>query len=233
MPSSVSFSLADLCSAWAHGWTITRETSSPEPLLLAGAHALEVPTPIEDRRIVLPEPTIAAVRAGLAELSSSPDACLRFPGDDDDWRPLLGAGWSLFEPGWFMHRPVMRRTIGEDAEGYEVVVKRSEDHAAVEIWAAAGGGGREIVSHGLIGAARGSAASPAELAGWGTVDQIWTLPEHRQRGLGRRVMLELENAAHGMGLTDLVLTSTPMGLMLYDSCGWSEISRCVWAVTSP
>jgi GNAT superfamily N-acetyltransferase len=225
---------ADLVTAWAHGWTITRESSAPQPLQLGGTDALEVPTPIEDRRIVVPDPTQGSVRAALADLSDSSDACLRFPGDDDDWQLLREPGWDLLEPSWFMHRPVMRRTIGDEAEGCEtVVVDHSEDLVTVEIWAASGvEGQREIVSHGRLGAARGSATVPENLTAWGTVDQIWTLPEHRQRGLGRRVMLELENAAQERGVTDLVLTSSPMGLMLYDSCGWSEISRCVWAVNS-
>lgn len=217
----------EIAGAWAHGWTSSRQMPAPAPLTLAGEPALEVPSDFEDRRIVLLRPTVPAFREAMDLLSSVPNASLRLAGDDDDWQPHLNPGWTLDEPGWFMTRRVEHRTADELGDAYEVSVETDSARTVVVISSLDDQTGRaEPVAQGHLGVAG------RQHPGWGTIDQIWTLPEHRQRGLGRRVMIELENAAHERGLTDLVLTSSPMGLMLYDSCGWSEVSRCVWAVTT-
>ena len=56
---------------------------------------------------------------------------------------------------------------------------------------------------------------------YGVVDQVWTRPADRRRGLGTLLMTMLGNRAVSLGLTTGVLSATDDGRALYRSLGWA------------
>ena len=62
--------------------------------------------------------------------------------------------------------------------------------------------------------------------GTGEVKRLWVDPTWRGRGLGRRLMSELEDAARGLGFTSLHLGTgdrQPEAVALYESAGWERL----------
>lgn len=58
----------------------------------------------------------------------------------------------------------------------------------------------------------------------GTLFNVFTVPEHRRRGLARKVMECLINAAHELNLDVLELHATEDGYALYRSLGFADDS---------
>jgi putative acetyltransferase len=60
----------------------------------------------------------------------------------------------------------------------------------------------------------------------GEVKRMWVAPAARRRGVARRVLEQLENAARGLGLTALRLETgarQPEAIALYESSGYGRI----------
>ena len=64
--------------------------------------------------------------------------------------------------------------------------------------------------------------------GYAEIKRVWIAPEARGRGLSRRLMAVLEEAARSLGIATLRLDSNsalPEAIALYRSSGWTEIDR--------
>jgi GNAT superfamily N-acetyltransferase len=70
----------------------------------------------------------------------------------------------------------------------------------------------------------GVGVRPFELEpGVGEIKRLWVDPEWRRRGLGRRLMDEIESAARRLGFTSLHLATgdhQPEAVALYEASGW-------------
>lgn len=61
---------------------------------------------------------------------------------------------------------------------------------------------------------------PQTTEGW--VIATWVHPDHRSNGLGRRLMVDLEDAARAAGVRRLLLFATTDGRPLYESVGFEQ-----------
>lgn len=62
--------------------------------------------------------------------------------------------------------------------------------------------------------------------GVGEVRRLWVDPGWRGRGIGRALMIGLEDAAKGLGISALVLSTgdrQPEAVALYESSGWERL----------
>nr|WP_116246727.1 GNAT family N-acetyltransferase [Nocardiopsis sp. FIRDI 009] len=82
-----------------------------------------------------------------------------------------------------------------------------------------------IVAGGAVRPYRQERATQPETAEF---KRVWTSHRHRRRGLARRVMTALEEAARDLGYTRVVLftgPSQPEALALYDRLGYRRLGR--------
>jgi GNAT superfamily N-acetyltransferase len=79
---------------------------------------------------------------------------------------------------------------------------------------------------GATGPAVGGVGVRALGPGLGEVRRLWVGPDWRGRGIGRRLMAALEDAARDLGLTSLRLATggcQPEAVALYESSGWDWV----------
>ncbi|CAL9614636.1 hypothetical protein SUDANB121_05727 [Nocardiopsis dassonvillei] len=80
--------------------------------------------------------------------------------------------------------------------------------------------GGEVVAGGAL---RPYRVRPGERPGTAEFKRIWTCARHRRRGLGRRVMAALEDAARALGYADVILftgPNQPEAVALYERIGY-------------
>jgi GNAT superfamily N-acetyltransferase len=161
------------------------------------------------------------------------------PSKDD--AVYLAAGYRCDWVEILMDRPL---TSGDAARPFDPRIVRTLDAAQIERLAQAWTGGRApngyqpIVeehnsTHGLVQAL---IEIDGETAAYGRaivrgpdafISDVNAFPNFRRRGLGEAVMHALHTGAARLGATRVVLTSTQMGLPLYEKLGYRTLAQ-VW-----
>lgn len=202
---------AGLVAAWLSARSMARDL--PPPIPDRGGWRVDTGLPTEKRRHVFP---IAC--PGLVELGAAIDeplVMLKLGGSHAELAALLPARWRL-EP--LAHIMTCDGRFGGRCElpaGYALTIDRNGDRAFARIVAPDGGT-----------AASGHAA---ELQGVFVYDRIATDAAHRRRGLGRALMLALQDTRRSAGSRQ-VLTATADGRALYASLGWEV--HCPWSTAA-
>jgi RimJ/RimL family protein N-acetyltransferase len=131
-------------------------------------------------------------------------------------RELNGGDYDIWDP--------IDRAF-QESEGLQVMPDEARRRAGYHMRADVGGwwgafAGSELVSTACLNAAYG---------GLGQIGGVYTRPDHRRRGLARRVMAELTRAHHARsGLSRLVLFAAEQNRAaraLYESMGFAERGR--------
>lgn len=204
--------VADVASAWAKGWTLTRDKASPVSTGYGCKIDLGLPDHLERHVVVdFDAPLVRELAGGLR----TPGTWLKVCAAAEDVAPLLHERWQVQAPEYLM-AVVLGMDTAVAPEGYRLVVSNVGAVIEVEV--------RDL--QGEL-AARGRAAHNG---GFATFDQIVTEPAHQRRGLGRLVMAALGNYAIAQGATLGVLVATDQGRALYQTLGWRLVSHVTAAV---
>jgi len=206
--------IAELTSAWVHGWATSR--SRPAPIAIAGGLRIDLGQPDRPARYVLhthdPE-TLARLGHGL----TAPGTEIKAVGNTGALRTALAHDWTMYPPC-----ALMTSTFTQ-----------AEVELTAPYAARIGNDGGALL--GLIFDTDGDIASSARLAPfgrYGIIDQVWTRPPHRRRGLGSSLMTMLGNQALSQGLTTGVLAATDNGRALYRTLGWTARGELAGAFRS-
>lgn len=206
------FGVEELATAWAKGWTLTRDKASPVGTAYGCKIDLGLPGRLERHVVVdFDAPLVRELADGLVV----PGTWLKVCAAPGDVAPLLHERWQVQAPEYLMAVDLGIATA-QAPDGYRLVVTTTGAVIEVEV--------RD--QHGAL-AARGRAAHSG---GFATFDQIVTEPEHQRRGLGRLVMAALGNYAIAQGAEVGVLVATEQGRALYESIGWTLASPVTAAV---
>lgn len=199
------------------GWLAARSAvrGLPAPVPDRGGWRVDTGLPDETRRHVFP-----VACPGLVELGSGidePRVLLKLAGTHAELAALLPPRWRL-EP--LAHVMTCTGSFGGGARpdlpcGYRLLLDRSDDRALARIVAADGGT-----------AASGHAA---EREGVFIYDRIATEAPHRRLGLGRALMLALQDTRRASASRQ-VLTATADGRALYAALGWQV--HCPWSTAA-
>lgn len=204
--------LAAVASAWAKGWTLTRDKASPVGTGYGCKIDLGLPEHLERHVVIDFDAPLVRELAGALQ---TPGTWLKVCAAPQDVAPLLHARWQVQAPEYLM-AVGLGIAPAVAPEGYRLVV--STVGAVIEV---------EVRDQNGERAARGLAS---HCGGFATFDQIVTEPAHQRRGLGRLVMAALGNYAIAQGAETGVLVATEQGRALYQSMGWSLVSPVTAAV---
>lgn len=210
--ASGRFDVAEVATAWAKGWTLTRDKASPVGTAYGCKIDLGLPGRLERHVVVdFDAPLLRGLAGGLRAAGTWLKVCAA----QEDVAPLLDESWEIQAPEYLMAVDLGIATAVAP-EGYRFVVTNAGAVIEVEV--------RDL--HGEL-AARGRAA---HCGGFATFDQIVTEPAHQRRGLGRVVMAALGNYAIAQGAEVGVLVATEQGRALYQTLGWRLVSPVTAAV---
>ena len=194
--------LAELTTAWARGWAVSR--GRPSPVAVPGGWRITVDRPRKISRYVVAAGDWPAA-AVLGRELTVPGTEIKIAGAAACLRRALSPEWSMYDPHHLM-------TVAFTRGGAEVppsyTARIARDGAALL---------------GSIHDRAGDIASSARLAAsgrYGVIDRVRTRPADQRRGLGRAVMTVLGNRALADGLTTGLLSATADGRALYSALGW-------------
>jgi len=207
--------IAELTSAWAHGWATSR--GRPAPIPIAGGLRIDLGPPDKPARYVLhthdPE-MVARLGHGL----TAPGTEIKAVGNPEALSTALAHDWTMYPPCDLMTSTFAQAEVDLTAP---YTARIDNDGGALL---------------GLIFDADGDIASSARLAPfgrYGIIDQVCTRPPHRRRGLGSSLMAMLGNQAVGLSLSTGVLAATDNGRALYRTLGWTTRGELAGAFRSP
>ncbi|WP_198663607.1 GNAT family N-acetyltransferase [Jiangella endophytica] len=214
--------LRDVLLRWHAGWVTARDYRSA-----VGGDAVTV-------RIGLPERVTETIL-----LSSDPvlysDAAARL-GGPSQWltaptadrarteAAAAAAGFTVHAPEWLMSRPLDDHPAAHAPDGYELWLSGRHPILVAEVVTTGG------ESHTL--AAKGHLALSGDDAADAVADRIFTVPEHRRRGLGAVVMGALTTSARERGARSGLLVASAEGRKLYERLGWrveAEMAVAHWS----
>ncbi|MCH8622221.1 GNAT family N-acetyltransferase [Undibacterium sp. TS12] len=202
-----------LLSAWVHGWTISRGTAAPIPLVCFG-HRVQVGLPGHLERYIL-QGHIPTTIQRLAQELDTPDTWLKICAPQAAIAGLLPGRWQIKAPEYLMVKALQ---TGNAAPGHGYTIKLKEDGALATA--------RACNAEGQV-AATGRVALSGQHA---IFDQIVTEPAHRRRGLGNAIMQTLCNHALDRQANTGVLVATADGFALYKAMGWTLCSEMTAAI---
>ncbi|MBP2471648.1 GNAT superfamily N-acetyltransferase [Crossiella equi] len=193
--------MSEVVRAWVWGWSLCRDSASPvaEP----DGFRIDVAKPGHRVRYVLPGAD--SVRERAAALSA-PGTWLKVCAPREQVLPRLTEPWLAVEPEYLMSLHLPGTPAPAAPAGYSVSLEPTRGYHELVVRAPDGG----LAAHGRFAVHERTA----------TVDQVWTDPAHRRRGLGRVVMGGLADRALGLGAAKAVLVSTVVGRQLYESLSW-------------
>jgi GNAT superfamily N-acetyltransferase len=195
--------LAELTSAWARGWAVSRGT--PPPVPITGGLMINIDPSRNVARYVL-SPDDWPRAAVLGHDLTVPGTEIKLAGAAARLRAALPDGWTMYDPHHLM----------------TVAFTRGVVDVPVSCTARVGYDGAALL--GSIRDGAGAVVSSARLAAcgrYGVIDRVRTRPSDRRRGLGRAVMTVLGNRALDEGLTTGLLSATAEGRALYRALGWA------------
>ena len=186
------------------------------PVAIAGGLRIDLGQPGRPARYVL-HTYDQAMLAHLGQGLTAPGTEIKIVGDTGTLRTALPDEWTMYPPCDLMSSAFTYREVDLPAPYTARIVKD---------------GGALL---GLIFDIDGDIASSARLAPsgrYGVIDQVWTRPPHRRRGLGTSLMTLLGNRAANAGLTMGLLSATDDGRALYRTLGWTSHGELAGAVRS-
>jgi len=210
--TSGGFDVVRTATAWATGWTLTRNKASPVIQPYGCKIDLGLPEHLERHVVIEYDAQI------LRELSGglrTPGTWLKVCAPPEMVIPLLHEDWQVQAPEYLMAM-VLNETATVAHADYRLFLSTSGKVAEAEL--------RDM--DGQL-AARGRVAHSDGIA---TFDQIVTEPAHQRKGLGRIIMAALSNLCIAQEARVGVLVATEQGRALYQAIGWTLISPVTAAV---
>ena len=192
-------------------WLDARSMSRGLPLSVEDRGSFRVDTAqFEDEQRFVFAKASSDVTA-VARSISVPWILIKLCGTRETLRALLPQNWQVRPPSWFMAKQGRMQTAPLVLPpNYTSAVQRVGPVFAAAIQSDDGkevAGGRAVLHQGVF-----------------VYDQIATADDHRRRGLGRAIMLLLQEAGCESAATQ-VLTATPDGRALYTALGWEIVSE--------
>lgn len=206
------FNLVPIATAWAKGWTLTRDKASPVMQTYGCAIDLGLPAHLE--RHVVVEFDAASLRE-LASRLQTPGTWLKVCAHPETVIPLLQKNWQVQAPEFLM-AIALNDTAAVTHDGYRMSLSTSGAITEAEL--------RDM--DGQL-AARGRVAHSDGIA---TFDQIVTEPAHQRKGLGRVIMATLARLCIAQEARIGVLVATEQGRALYQAIGWTLVAPVTAAV---
>ncbi len=206
------FNVAPTATAWAKGWTLTRNKASPISQAYGCKIDLGLPENLE-RHVVVDDDTEI-----LRELTGSlqtPGTWLKVCAPAEKVSPLLHKHWQVQAPEYLMAVALKDAAAGTH-DGYLLSLSISGEVSEAELRDMDG----QLAAKGRV----------AHSDGVATFDQIVTEPTHQRKGLGRVIMATLVNAAIAQQASVGVLVATEQGRALYQAIGWTLVSPVTAAV---
>ena len=204
--------LAELTTAWAHGWAVSRGLPSPVPI--TGGLMITIDRPANRARYVLyPDawPRVAVLGREL----TTPGTEIKIAGAATRLRAALTNEWTMYDSNRLMTAAFTRGV----AEVPASCTTRIVDDGGVVLAQVLDSTG-EVVGR----------AQLAACGRYGVIDRVRTQAAHQRRGLGRAVMTMLGNRALDEGLTTGLLSATAEGQALYSALGWTVHAELAGAV---
>lgn len=208
------FNVASTATAWAKGWTLTRNKASPVGQTYGCKIDLGLPDHLE-RHVVVDDDE--GILRDLTSNLHTPGTWLKVCAHPEKVTPLLHKNWQVQAPEYLMAVALEDAAVALHG-GYLLSHSTSGEVTEVEL--------RDL--DGQL-AARGRVAHSDGVA---TFDQIVTEPAHQRKGLGRVVMATLVNASIAREARVGVLVATEQGRALYQAIGWAMVSPVTAAVVA-
>ncbi|SDU72268.1 GNAT family N-acetyltransferase [Jiangella alkaliphila] len=202
--------LRELLVRWQAGWATARDYRSG-----VDGEVVTVDIGLPDRMtetiVLSTDPELYEL---VAERVAEPGHWLTAPTADRARTEVAaaGAGFTPVPPEWLMSRPLDDHPRHEPPDGYETWLSGREPMIVAEVVTTGGPDARTL-------AAKGHLALSGEGAD-AVADRIFTVPEHRRRGLGSVVMGALTTAARERGARHGLLVASQDGRRLYERLGW-------------
>ena len=209
---SGEFNVAPTATAWAKGWTLTRNKSSPVGLAYGCKIDLGLPEHLERHVVVDDDEGILRELTGRLQ---TPGTWLKVCAHPEKVIPLLHENWQVQAPEYLM-AVALKDAVAGPHDGYLLSLSTSGAVTEAEL--------RDM--NGQL-AAKGRVAHSDGVA---TFDQIVTEPMHQRKGLGRVIMATLVNASIAQEASVGVLVATEQGRALYQAIGWAMVSPVTAAV---
>lgn len=210
--TSQEFNVAPTATAWATGWTLSRNKASPVRQTYGYTIDLGFPDHLERHVVVDDDWKI------LHELTSrlhTPGTWLKVCAHPEKVSPILHDNWHVQPPEYLM-AVALNAAPAPPHVGYRLSLSTTGKLTEAEL--------RDMAGH---LAARGRVAHDD---GFATFDQIVTEPGHQRKGLGRVIMAALGNRSIAQEARVGVLVATEQGRALYEAIGWSLVSPVTSAV---
>lgn len=209
---SEEFDVVSIATAWAKGWTLTRNKALPVSQPYGCKIDLGLPEHLE--RHVVVDDDAHILRELISTLQTS-GTWLKVCAHPEQVIPLLHESWQVQPPEYLM-AVALNDTAAVAHDGYRLSLSTSGAVTDAEL-------------RGMDGelAARGRAAHSDGIA---TFDQIVTEPAHQRKGLGRVIMATLAKRSIAQGANVGVLVATEQGRSLYQAIGWTLVSPVTAAV---
>ncbi|WP_332852524.1 GNAT family N-acetyltransferase [Duganella sp. S19_KUP01_CR8] len=210
--TSGEFNVAPTATAWAKGWTLTRNKASPVSQAYGCKIDLGLPECLERHVVVSDDEGM------LVELTSklqTPGTWLKVCAHPEKVSPLLHKNWQVQAPEYLM-AVALKDAVAGTHGGYLLSLSTSGAVTEAELRDVDG----QLAAKGKV----------AHCDGVATFDQIVTEPMHQRKGLGRVIMATLVNAAIAHEARTGVLVATEQGRALYQAIGWAMVSPVTAAV---
>lgn len=240
--------LRELLLRWHAGWVVARDYRSAADGAVVTID-IGIPDRVTETLVLSADPELYAF---VARRVADPGHWLTAP--TLDWgateAAAAAAGFALRAPEWLMSCDLAGHPRPGAPDGYETWLSGRPPMAVAEVmtangWAPAGPPGLG----GPPGPGGGPAQAPAPpaLAAKGhlalspsgddaVADRIFTVPEHRRRGLGSVVMGALTTTARERGARYGLLVASQEGRQLYERLGWrveAEMASARWSGHTP
>lgn len=210
--TSGKFSVVPTATAWAAGWTLTRNKAFPVSQTYGCKIDLGLPEHLE-RHVVVDYD--AGILRELTSRLHTPGTWLKVCAHPEKVIPLLHKNWQVQPPEYLM-AVALNDAASVTHDGYHLSLATAGAVTDAEL--------RDM--DGRL-AARGRVAHSDGIA---TFDQIITEPTHQRKGLGRVIMATLGNLSIAQDARVGVLVATEQGRALYEAIGWSLVSSVTSAV---
>lgn len=210
--TSEEYKVVPIATAWATGWTLTRNKAAPVSQPYGYKIDLGLPERLE-RHVVVDFD--AHIVRELTDSLQAPGTWLKVCAHPEKVIPLLHEDWQVQATEYLMAM-ALKDSAAVAPDGYRLILSTSGTVIDAEL--------REL--DGQL-AARGRAAHNDGIA---TFDQIVTEAAHQRRGLGRVIMAALAKLSIAQGARIGVLVATEQGRALYQAIGWTLVSPVTAAV---
>jgi GNAT superfamily N-acetyltransferase len=210
--TSGEFGVVPTATAWAKGWTLTRNKSSPVKQAYGCKIDLGFPEGLE-RHVVVDDD--AAILGELTNALRTPGTWLKVCAPPEKVTPILHESWQVQAPEYLM-AVALTESIIVARDGYGLSLSTAGEVTDAELRDRDG----QLAAKGRV----------AHSDGIATFDQIITEPAHQRKGLGRLMMAALGNRAMAHGARVGVLVATEEGRALYQTIGWVLVSPVTAAV---